>query len=217
MKYLTKHETTAAYNAVKDNLEKPHVALIKETNGIDYQKIQPIVYEAIDLGLPSGTKWSNLNVGARSITSFGNYYQYGKGAATYQTTSGDSAYEGTENPLALSADTAAQVMGGNWHMPTLDQVNELTANTDYEWTTINGVNGGKFINRNDSSKYIFVPAAGKYNLSQELIEVGTTAYLWTNKPASGPIPVYEFIIYSQGTMTQVDNRSYGFTIRGVLG
>lgn len=41
MIYLTKHETTAAYNAVKDNLAKPHVALIEETNKVDYQPTTP--------------------------------------------------------------------------------------------------------------------------------------------------------------------------------
>lgn len=115
---------------------------------------------AIDLGLPSGTKWANYNVGATSETEYGNYYQYGKGAAQYAATSGDSLYSGTEDPLDSSVDTAVQVWGGSWHMPTREQMQELIANTTYEWTTINGVNGGKFTATNGN--YVFFPAAGYY-------------------------------------------------------
>jgi hypothetical protein len=57
-------------------------------------------------------------VGANSETDYGNYYQYGKGENPYTLTSGDADYNGTENPLSIDADTARQVFGGNWHMPT---------------------------------------------------------------------------------------------------
>ena len=117
-----------------------------------------INYEYVDLGLPSGTLWAKYNIGATSETEYGNYYQYGKGADTYQVTSGQSDYSGTENPLAASADTAAQVWGGKWRMPTQAQLEELTANTTYEWTTINDVHGAKFTAANGN--YVFIPCAG---------------------------------------------------------
>ena len=87
----------------------------------------------VDLGLPSGTLWATMNVGASSETDYGNYYQYGKGAAQYAATSGQSSYSGTESPLATTADTAAQEWGGSWHMPTRTQMQELIANTTYQW------------------------------------------------------------------------------------
>ena len=74
-------------------------------------------HEYVDLGLPSGTLWASMNVGANSITDCGNYYMYGKGTTQYNIS--DTAYEGTEDPLDLSVDTARQVWGGVWHMPTL--------------------------------------------------------------------------------------------------
>jgi len=58
----------------------------------------------VDLGLPSGTKWATMNVGAESETDYGNYYMYGKGATQYN--SSDTAYAGIEDPLDLSVDTA---------------------------------------------------------------------------------------------------------------
>ena len=70
----------------------------------------------IDLGLPSGTLWATMNVGASSETDYGNYYMYGKGIIQYSTS--NTTYYGTEEPLSLFVDTARQVMGGDWRMPT---------------------------------------------------------------------------------------------------
>ena len=36
----------------------------------------PIGVTAIDLGLPSGTKWANMNIGAKSISSYGDYFAW---------------------------------------------------------------------------------------------------------------------------------------------
>ena len=38
-------------------------------------------------------------------------------------------------------DAATQIMGGNWRMPTRDEIQELLDNTDNERDTKNGVNG----------------------------------------------------------------------------
>lgn len=114
-------------------------------------------HEFVDLGLPSGTKWATMNVGANTETDYGNWYKYGLGASTYDNSQAD--YTGTEDPLPLSLDTARQVWGGSWHMPTRDQLDELTANTTYTWeTNFNGVKGGKFTASNGN--YIFIPPAG---------------------------------------------------------
>ena len=86
-------------------------------------------HEYVDLGLPSGTLWANMNVGANSVTDYGNYYMYGMGSKTYDST--DTLYDGTADPLDLTKDTARQVWGGEWHMPTKTQMQELTANTTY--------------------------------------------------------------------------------------
>lgn len=125
-------------------------------------QIRPVKdYNYVDLGLPSGTKWAKCNVGAETETEYGNYYMYGKGADDYSVTSGQSEYEGQERPLAASADTATQAWGGQWHMPTKAQFEELSANTTFTWETNfngSGVNGVKFTAQNGN--YIFLPAAG---------------------------------------------------------
>lgn len=47
-------------------------------------------------------------------------------------------------------------------MPTKAQYQELINETNNEWITIDGVVGRKFTNKTDSSKYIFIPAAGNF-------------------------------------------------------
>ena len=57
-------------------------------------------------------------------------------------------------------DAARANMGSSWKMPTYNQVRELIQWTVSNWTTLNGVNGAKFANKTDPTKYIFIPAAG---------------------------------------------------------
>ena len=173
-------------------------------------------HEYVDLGLPSGTKWATMNVGASSETDYGNYYQYGKGAAQYAATSGDSNYSGTEDPLAASADTGAQVWGGSWHMPTRAQMEELTANTTYEWVTNyqdSGINGGLFTALNGNT--IFFPAAGGWGDGSQ-VNVGDYGYYWGSSPNGSNSACY---LYFGNGYKYVYNsyREYGYSVRPVVG
>ncbi len=111
---------------------------------------QPSLYEAVDLGLPSGLKWANMNVGATSPEDAGMYFQWGDTVGytkeqveagekvfnwdTYfDTTDGGKTFNKyTQNKLTLlSEDDAATVnMGSEWRMPTADEVYDL-----WYWTT----------------------------------------------------------------------------------
>ena len=62
--------------------------------------------------------------------------------------------------------------------PTMDQIKELLDNCSYQWTTQNGVKGGKFTGPNGGS--IFLPAAG-YRWDGELYYVGPYGY-WSSTP-----------------------------------
>ena len=135
-KYIKIFNTHSQYESYTADTQfiLPNVSYCKDqTNVVHYNPLNPTpptpTYESVDLGLPSGTLWARYNVGATSETDYGDYYQYGKGADDYSVTSGQSIYSGTENPLATSADTAAQVWGGNWHIPTTAQCQELIDNT----------------------------------------------------------------------------------------
>ena len=158
------------FNKVSNNWEQVDtIVIVDPYNGHAY----------VDLDLPSGTKWATMNVGASSETDYGNYYEWGAGAKTYQETGGHSDFpEYDENGnLVESADTAVQVWGGNWHMPTSAQCQELIDNTTYEWTTIDGVNGGKFTAQNGN--YIFIPAAGSIYDQESLHDVGESCCFYS--------------------------------------
>ena len=175
-----------------------------------------INYASVDLGLPSGTKWATMNVGASSETDYGNYYQYGKGASQYAATSGQSDYAGTEEPLATSVDTAAQVWGGNWHMPTKAQLDELTANTTYTWETNfngSGINGGKFTAQNGN--YIFIPAAGRWR-NGSLSNEGSLGCAWSSSPNDSSY-AFRLTFFSGDKGAGYGSRKDGFSVRPVVG
>ena len=146
-------------------------------------------YKAIDLGLSSGRLWADRNVGAESETDYGLYFQWGDvvgytdtSHSTWETcpgNGGNSTYNkksikawDTENLhkvtgmkhstkiLNPEVDAATVNMGDKWRTPTIEDCTELMTNTRYEYAVINGVKGGKFINKSDASKYIFLPFAG---------------------------------------------------------
>ena len=180
--------------------------------GSDWEDL-PIypIPEYVDLGLPSGTKWATMNVGVASETEYGNYYMYGMGSETYDSV--DTPYAGTENPLAPTADTAAQVWSNGWHMPTKEQLEELVANTIYEWTTIDGVNGGKFTAQNGN--YIFIPAAGGYN-DGSLYDVGEFGDIWSSTSNGSSSAYYLFFDEVYNDVSD-SSRNYGGSVRPVLG
>ena len=55
-------------------------------------------------------------------------------------------------------------MGSPWKMPTYKQTQDLINGTNHTWTTINGVNGGKFTSKFKPNTYIFLPAAGWWDI-----------------------------------------------------
>ena len=80
MKHLKVFETVAAFEAAKEQLESPYVALTEDNEKVQYEKSeepQP-TYEYVDLGLPSGLKWATMNVGATSETDLGTLYAWGE-------------------------------------------------------------------------------------------------------------------------------------------
>ena len=170
-------------------------------------------HQYIDLGLPSGTLWATMNVGATSETDYGNYYMYGMGSKTYD--SANTPYAGTENPLDLSKDTARVVWGGEWRMPTRAQMQELTANTTYQWVTNykgSGINGGTFTATNGA--VLFIPAAGSwYNGRQG--DVGGRGYYWGSSPR-GSTDACNLYFDDGGKGVSDVFRKVGFSVRPVI-
>ena len=164
-----------------------------------------------DLGLPSGTKWAPCNIGANNPWETGNYYRWGeiepyvKGEAT-----------GKYDDNKQFEDVAQKTMGGGWHLPSKEQLQELLNNTESYWYTLNGMKGRLFTSKTNG-KSIFIPAAG-YNEGYGPHYIGTCNYLWTNSP-SGSQRYYSYVLYFNSGDYDVttEPRYCGFSCRGVLG
>ena len=216
MKYIRLFENHSDYEdfASGGTMELPNVSYCETENEVHYNPIDNCQqYDYVDLGLPSGTKWATKNVGACDITDYGNYYMYGMGTKAYDST--DTPYAGTENPLALSADTAAQVLGGEWHTPTLTQFTELINNTTYQWVTDyqgSGINGGLFTSKNNINS-VFFPAAGVID-GEGLKFESSRFYLWSSTPYNNKY-CYYFYGYETNKGVNYVAPNNGFQIRAV--
>ena len=143
---------------------------------------------AVNLGFKVGGKtiyWAKCNVGAATETDYGNYYSWGntvtqteynwaqypygsgkKALTKYNTTTGCGTVDNITT-LELSDDVAYTTMGKYFRMPTNDELVALcnTSNTNQAWMSnfnSSSKNGWKMTNKSNSSKYIFLPAAGYY-------------------------------------------------------
>ena len=127
--------------------------------------------KAVDLDLPSGTLWANMNVGATSPEDYGLYFAWGEttgytGGHSFDWASYKWMNEGQSNwrqvnkyqiddwetegcwydsdgnfigdgktVLDLEDDAAHANWGGDWRMPTIDEIKELIENTTFQGFT----------------------------------------------------------------------------------
>jgi hypothetical protein len=196
---------------------------------------EEIVYEAIDLGLPSGTKWANMNLGAESPEGYGDYYAWGEivpNKASAYTDENYRFYPGndkdeftkynlTDNKMTLElADDAANVvMGGDWHMPTSAQCAELLDNTTSSWTAdYNGTGvAGMIFTSNNNGNSIFFPAAGVV-IDRGSVGQGEGFLVWSSS-RDGRSWYAWFMGGNSGGCYLYDGRGRdnGLSVRGVLG
>lgn len=178
-------------------------------------------HQAIDLGLPSGTKWASCNVGANKPEEYGDYYAWGETTTKKEYTYDNYLYYKNGKYLNIGADisgtqydVARAKWGGKWRIPTKDEVEELVDNCKYEWTTLNGVKGGKFTGPNGNS--IFFPAAG-YRWDGDLYDSGEYGNFWSSSqhPDYSGF-AYGLGFYSGGTGWSSDDRGQGQSVRPVV-
>ena len=184
----------------------------------------------VDLGLPSGVLWRNMNVGASRVEERGDYYQWGevvtKDNYTYANYdplgNGGSQYDdiGTDISGSDDYDAARHNLGGYWRMPTKAELEELNNNCDWQWKTINGQTGYKLTSRINGNS-IFLPAAG-YRNNTSLNDANSYGFYYSSEPYSAThqyawgLQFYDnswhYVTYSQ---RQSAYRYLGFTLRPV--
>ena len=153
---------------------------------------------AIDLGLPSGTKWACCNIGASSPEGYGGYYAWGETSEksyydwdtyAYLNSNTDEWVNLGSDIAGTSYDVAHVRWGGSWVMPSHDRQMELMNKCTREWTTVNGVNG--ILVTGPSGGQIFLPAAG-YRWDGGLSYAGSGGLYWSSSQS----PDYCSIAYN---------------------
>lgn len=196
-------------------------------------------HEFVDLGIPSGTKWATCNVGADKPTDFGLYFQWGDivGYTADQVGKGDgkkrfgfgdykwfsnyeertfTKYTKPGSTLELEDDAARANMGGDWHTPSPEQIQELLDNTTRKWRKQDGAMGMLLTSKKDNSKFIFIPAAGYLDLGF-LEAKNRFCEIWTSRLAYSLDSSAESLELSRGYIAQNSfYRNAGFSVRGVM-
>ena len=186
-------------------------------------------HEYVDLGL--SVKWATCNVGAQKPEDYGNYYAWGeirpKNIYTWKgyrfRASGDartgikfSKYDPDEivdnlkkTVLEMADDVANVEWGGDWRMPTREEVEELTLNCDWVWTTQNGVNGVRITSKVEgyTDRSIFIPAAG-YKDDSKQMQTGKIGYIWSSTNTNYYTQAYNMFFNSHGS--DLDSRIWDY-------
>ncbi len=180
---------------------------------------------AIDLGLPSGTKWACCNVGASTPEGYGGYYAWGEteekdyySLSTYiHYDDSSSTYHDLGSDIAgTQYDVAHVKWGGSWVMPSKDQNQELIENCNYEWIIVNDVMGAQFTG--PSGGTIFLPAAGNRSAG-DLYYAGSSGYNWSSTQE----PPYSYSAYRlyfnwyNAYWSYGNYRYCGHTVRPIIG
>ena len=154
----------------------------------------------VDLGL--SVLWADCNMGADSPTDYGYYFAWGETESKDffswnnfhnceiplpEPDSDDEDFFGrsrNNEPLRLppANDAATVQLGTEWHMPTIQEYNELYANCDYDTVTVNGVLGLRYTSRvaGYEDRSIFIPYGG-YIEGGDTIGAGSGFWVWTSE------------------------------------
>ena len=174
---------------------------------------------AVDLGL--SVKWASCNVGATAPEEYGGYYAWGETEEKNSYYESDYLYYNNGSYTNIGSDisgtqydVATVKWGGNWRMPTAAEIDELTDNCTWQWTTLNDVNGWRVTGPNGNS--IFLPAAGCRD-GQEVYNQGSNGRYWSSSLSSSHSYNAFILYFNNGNYDRYYSygRYYGHTVRPV--
>lgn len=173
-----KTEIANLLQAVKDGTTSKEAAIaaiaakieeLKAAGGVSGGTSAKETMEYVDLGLPSGKKWSKTYLGAETAADKGDYYAWGE---TSPKVPGDFTkekyglldgawgefrrYHGKDGWKQLMPydDAATARLGNKWHIPTVTEVKELFNNCTAKEITLNGQPGIALVSKINNN-YIF--------------------------------------------------------------
>lgn len=196
----------------------------------------------VDMGLPSGLLWASCNLGAAAPQEDGlryawaetapkksytldNYlwYDQSKHVLTKYTDNSINTMEADDNAVALS-------LGGQWSIPSADDVRELFDNCNMLYCSLSGREGFLLVPKADTQGRLFLP----FSLSSNLLSVSSGSqqgsspfekfgYFWTSTLSDvDPMEAYSFCINMDENVVDLyhgmgkSGRYYGLCIRPVF-
>ena len=199
---------------VSSHTEKPHIEIGCPDDHHPH---------AIDLGLPSGTKWACCNVGASKPVEYGGYYAWGETEEkdyydwkTYSFCDGNSysCYSIGDDIAGTQYDVAHVRWGDSWKMSSIEQIQELCENCSWQWLSINGINGQLVTGPNGN--IIFLPASGRYFQDKFLYD-GVEGEYWSSSISPDAKQDARLLSFSPNVWTWISliSRAFGQTVRPV--
>lgn len=176
--------------------------------------------EFIDLGLPSGLKWANINVGSQTPMDNGGFFSWGE--TRPKSNYGQSYYSSGGATLSDIGGTiydAAQVnWQGPWRMPSKADVQELLANVTQQPTKLYGKDGFLLTSK-INGKTIFFPKTG-YKSGTGHPDSDWRVITWTSTKFSdsGDRTAWYYDNYNDRSKIQLINNDWlrdGMTVRPV--
>jgi hypothetical protein len=203
------------------------------------------VHEKVQLW-ENGPYWATTNIGAENPEDYGYYFWWGdtvgykrenekwvasdgsnsnfsfssSSKRTYNKNVATLQSEGWITPdgvLAPEHDAAHVHWGGDWRMPTTQELDDLISKCDWTWTTMNGVNGYVVRGRGEyASNSIFLPCAGD-GYETLLSDAGSYGLYWSSVPHSGYYNSCYLYFDSRSHDTGYYPRYYGRSVRPLQG
>ena len=185
----------------------------------------------VDLGLPSGTLWAKVNVGATEPKGYGSYFAWGETEPKesyswnnyFDCNNGSHSsfikYNTRGMTLQPEDDAATANWGAAWQTPSKAEMEELfnSAYTTYELETIAGYKGFRITSKVNGNS-IFLPSAG-YNYGTYITNANYELYYWTRVLHNTYISCAFNLYGNVNDMTNAMSdyyRYYGMPVRPVL-
>ena len=198
-----------------------------------YTPTGSISFASGDLGL--SVIWADKNVGATKTEDVGGYYAWGvtdKYAApfTYKwfNTNGSKANKyvsqnshsesGTADGLTVleaADDVASATSGGEWRMPTKEEIDELKELDCLEGYELNGKKGLLFVgNGTHMNDGLFIPYGGYKDKSDTPVSTDY-AYLWSSSLVTASSSAPEYIDYGAYTLQNIVGGYLGWKVTDI--
>lgn len=198
--------TTYYYCAYAIADRKEHYGDVKSfTTPFDYSKI-----EGVDLGL--SVKWAIHNIGASQPEELGKYFYWGQTSASTSkdwhefslSTLISHGYIDNNNNLCSSYDTATELWGDKWRMPTKDEFLELIDKCEWKIVKKNGKEVALITGPNGN--FIYMPKRGNY------------FEYWTSTSSSSKAFYFKwYSLYRESREDIIEtSRAFDFYIRPVM-